>query len=62
MTRKFDGIKVNIINGKVNCEYEVGLNASNKMTGNPLFNQRLKASKGDDDSVNESSSILRSTN
>ena len=62
VTRKFDGIKVNIINGKVNCEYEVGLNASNKMTGNPLFNQRLKASKGDDDSVNESSSILRSTN
>ena len=32
------------------------------MTGNPLFNQRLQASKGDDDSVNESSSILRSTN
>ena len=61
VTRKFDGINVNFKNGKLNCEYAGGLNATHKITINPLSNQRLIASKGDDDSVNENS-ILRSSN
>ncbi len=61
VTRKFDGINVNFKNGKLNCEYAGGLNATHKITINPLSNQRLKASEGDDDSVNENS-IFRSSN
>jgi len=55
VTRKFDGINVNFTNGKLKCEYAGGLNATHKITINPLSNQRLKASQGDDDSVNENS-------
>ena len=54
VTRKFDGIKVDIKDGKLMYEYEGGLNGIRQTTGNPLINQRLKMSKGDDDSVNES--------
>ena len=54
MTRKFDGIKVNLDHGKIKCIYAGGLNAHHKMTGNPLQNQKLKESKGDDDSVQSS--------
>ena len=54
VTRKFDGIKIDIKDGKLMYEYEGGLNGIRQTTGNPLINQRLKMSKGDDDSVNES--------
>ena len=54
VTRRFDGIKVNVEHGKIKCIYAGGLNAQHKMTGNPLQNQRLKESKGDDDSVKSS--------
>ena len=54
VTRKFDGIKVNLDHGKIKCIYAGGLNAHHKLTGNPLQNQRLKESKGDDDSVQSS--------
>ena len=54
VTRKFDGIKVNLDHGKIKCIYAGGLNAHHKMTGNPLQNQKLKESKGDDDSVQSS--------
>ena len=39
-------------------EFEGGLNGMRQTTGNPLINQRLKMSKGDDDSVNESISSI----
>ena len=35
-------------------EFEGGLNGIRQTTGNPLINQRLQMSKGDDDSINES--------
>ena len=54
VTRKFDGIKVNLDHGKIKCIYAGGLNAHHKLTGNPLQNQRLKESKGDDDSIQSS--------
>ena len=61
VTRKFDGIKVNVKNGKLNCEYEGGLNGFQTITGNPFSNQKLKESKGDDDTVNESSLLKESS-
>ena len=54
VTRKFDGIKVDIKDGKLMYEFEGGLNGIRQTTGNPLINQRLQMSKGDDDSINES--------
>ena len=58
VTRKFDGIKIDIKDGKLMYEFEGGLNGMRQTTGNPLINQRLKMSKGDDDSVNESISSI----
>ncbi len=51
VTRKFDGIKIDIKDGELMYKFEVGLNSMRQTTGNPLINQRLKMSKGDDDYV-----------
>ena len=54
---KFDGIKIDIKDGKLVYEFEGGLNGMRQTTGNHLINQRLKMSKGDDDSAQKGNNL-----
>ena len=48
-SRRFDGIKVDMENGKVKCDFDSGLSANKVQEINPLYNAKLNPVNGDDD-------------
>jgi len=58
-TRRFDGIKVDYENGKLNYRYIIGLGAKNKVEPVPLQLKHIHQLTGDQDSFNDPSILMK---
>ena len=58
-TRRFDGIKVDYENGKLNYRYIIGLGARNKVEPVPLQLRHINQLTGDQDSFNDPSILMK---
>ena len=58
-TRRFDGIKVDYENGKLNYRYIIGLGARNKVEPVPLQLRHIHQLTGDQDSFNDPSILMK---